>query len=87
MDEFTAHATAIGSVILSELSLPASNKTHKPVDAGGIAGGNFMRFVCEKAGKAFLVRDIKAYSYCTHHVYCPEHFAGLRKTYLYDEAK
>lgn len=38
-DEFCAEAQRIGQVIISELALPNAQKTYKPRDMGGVAGG------------------------------------------------
>lgn len=47
MEDFTGEAQAIANIIITELHLPVEQKTIKPVDAGGIAGG-----------VKFLVNDI-----------------------------
>lgn len=39
VDEFTATASQVGQQIISELHLPREQRTIKPIDAGGIAGG------------------------------------------------
>jgi hypothetical protein len=65
VDEFTLQAQQIGEVILSELFLPVQQRTYKPIDAGGVAGGVkfleqniFFKVACDAfkvRGHAFLL--------------------------------
>jgi hypothetical protein len=43
---FVSAAKTYGKIIISELSVPVSRKTIKPIDVGGIAGGMPLRCPC-----------------------------------------